>query len=77
VSLPDYPGGFNRLDFLFDSPILIVPFSLRLDDDYIIFRGSEHEASSAHLRGKLILCLSEPLRVQGITLRLTGVSKIS
>jgi hypothetical protein len=25
VSLPDYPGGFRRLDFLLDSLILIVP----------------------------------------------------
>jgi arrestin-related trafficking adapter 4/5/7 len=48
----------------------------RLDDDYIIFRGNEEEAASALLRGKLVLCLAEPLTVKHIRLTLTGVSKV-
>jgi arrestin-related trafficking adapter 4/5/7 len=49
----------------------------RLDDDYIVFRGNEEEAASAHLRGKLILCLAEPLTIKYIRLTLTGLSKIA
>jgi arrestin-related trafficking adapter 4/5/7 len=48
----------------------------RLDDEYIVFRGNEEEAASAHLRGKLVLCLTEPLAVKYIRLTLTGVSKV-
>ncbi|OJJ30450.1 hypothetical protein ASPWEDRAFT_46034 [Aspergillus wentii DTO 134E9] len=51
-------------------------FDIRLDEDYIVFRGSEHEASSAHLSGKLLLCLSEPLSMKHIRLHLTGISRV-
>jgi hypothetical protein len=36
----------------------------------------EHEAASAHLRGTLILCLSEPLTIKHLRLQLTGMSHI-
>jgi hypothetical protein len=47
-----------------------------LDEDYIVFRGGESEAASAHLSGKLILCLSEPLSIKHIRLHLTGISRV-
>ncbi|KAF9888092.1 hypothetical protein FE257_009357 [Aspergillus nanangensis] len=51
-------------------------FDIRLDDDYIVFRGGEQEAASAHLSGKLLLCLSEPLSMKHIRLHLTGISRV-
>ncbi|GKZ77621.1 hypothetical protein AnigIFM56816_011359 [Aspergillus niger] len=51
-------------------------FDIRLDEDYIVFRGGEEEAASAHLSGKLILCLSEPLSIKHIRLHLTGISRV-
>ncbi|KAJ5435089.1 Immunoglobulin E-set [Penicillium cf. griseofulvum] len=51
-------------------------FDIRLNDDYIVFRGGEHEAASAHLRGTLILCLSEPLTIKHLRLQLTGMSRV-
>jgi hypothetical protein len=47
-----------------------------LNDDYIVFRGNEHEAASAHLKGTLVLCLSEPLAIKHIRLQLTGMSRV-
>lgn len=52
-------------------------FDIRLDDEYIVFRGNEEEAASAHLRGKLVLCLTDPLTIKHIKLSLTGASKIA
>jgi len=49
---------------------------VRLDDSIIILRGTEDEASSALLKGTLVLCLSEPLRINGIRLRFTGQKKL-
>ncbi|EEP76328.1 CreD protein [Uncinocarpus reesii 1704] len=51
-------------------------FDIRLDDDYIIFRGSPDEAASAHLKGTLVLCLSEPLTIKYLRLQLVGVCRI-
>ncbi|KAE8145116.1 putative HECT-type ubiquitin ligase-interacting protein cred [Aspergillus avenaceus] len=51
-------------------------FDIRLDEDYIVFRGGEQEAASAHLSGKLLLCLSEPLSMKHIRLHLTGISRV-
>ncbi|KAL4787705.1 hypothetical protein BJX76DRAFT_285754 [Aspergillus varians] len=51
-------------------------FDIRLDEDYILFRGGEQEAASAHLSGKLILCLSEPISSKHIRLHLTGISRV-
>ncbi|KAL1959150.1 hypothetical protein VTO42DRAFT_2655 [Malbranchea cinnamomea] len=52
-------------------------FDIRLDDDYVVFRGNEVEASSAHLKGTVVLCLSEPLTIKHLRLRLTGVCRVS
>ncbi|KAJ5081647.1 hypothetical protein NUU61_009911 [Penicillium alfredii] len=51
-------------------------FDIRLNDDYIVFRGSEHEAASALLKGTLVLCLSEPLAIKHLRLELTGMSRV-
>ncbi|RHZ57264.1 hypothetical protein CDV55_100566 [Aspergillus turcosus] len=51
-------------------------FDIRLDEDYIVFRGGEQEAASAQLSGKLLLCLSEPLSAKHIRLNLTGISRV-
>ncbi|KAL2012256.1 hypothetical protein VTN00DRAFT_4974 [Thermoascus crustaceus] len=51
-------------------------FDIRLDEDYIVFRGNEHEAASAHLRGTVVLCLSEPLTIKHLKLHLTGMSRV-
>ncbi|KAL9013340.1 MAG: hypothetical protein Q9173_001965 [Seirophora scorigena] len=42
----------------------------------LILRGNENEASSAILKGTLILCLSEPLRAPSIRLRFTGQKRV-
>lgn len=52
-------------------------FDIRLDDDYVVFRGNEGEAASAQLRGKLVLCLAEPLTIKHLKMSLTGVSKLA
>lgn len=62
--------------YLCPSLSLIRVVISRLDDDYVVFRGSEAEAASAHLKGTLVLCLSEPLSIKRIKLHLTGVSRI-
>ncbi|KAL9631227.1 MAG: hypothetical protein Q9164_006002 [Protoblastenia rupestris] len=51
-------------------------FEIRLDESNLTLRGTEGEASSAILKGTLVLCLSEPLRVQGIRLRFTGEKRV-
>lgn len=48
----------------------------RLNEDYIVFRGDEHEAASAHLKGTLVLCLSEPLSIKHVKLHLKGMSRV-
>lgn len=59
-----------------DSASYAKYFNIRLDEDYIVFRGSEHEAASAHLTGRLLLCLSEPLTIKHLRLHLTGISRV-
>lgn len=52
-------------------------FDIRLDNDYIVFRGSEDEAASAQLAGSLVLCLTEPLNISHIQLTLSGICHMS
>ncbi|KAJ9219765.1 hypothetical protein DTO169C6_7932 [Paecilomyces variotii] len=51
-------------------------FDIRLDDPYIVFRGGEDEAASAHLCGTVVLCITEPLTIKHLKLHLTGMSRI-
>ena len=48
-------------------------FDIRLDNDYIVFRGSEDEAGSARLAGELVLSLMEPMTITGVNLTLSGI----
>lgn len=52
-------------------------FDIRLDEPYVVFRGSPDEAASAHLKGSLVLCLSEPLSIKHVKLHLIGMSRVS
>jgi hypothetical protein len=47
-------------------------FEIRLDNDFIVFRGNEHEAAGQLLKGTVVLCLTSPLKVENIHLKLTG-----
>ncbi|VBB80206.1 Putative protein of unknown function [Podospora comata] len=47
-------------------------FDIRLENDFIVFRGNDHEASGQLLKGTVVLCLSAPLKVETINLKLTG-----
>ncbi|SPQ23193.1 b2534ac8-1a7b-4ce0-8310-2f9d7f667695 [Thermothielavioides terrestris] len=47
-------------------------FEIRLENDFIVFRGNEHEAAGQLLKGTVVLCLSAPLRLENIHLKLTG-----
>ncbi|KAG7286103.1 hypothetical protein NEMBOFW57_008406 [Staphylotrichum longicolle] len=49
-------------------------FEIRLENDFIVFRGNDHEASGQLLKGTLVLCLSSALRVEDIHLKLMGTA---
>ncbi|OAR02837.1 hypothetical protein LLEC1_06195 [Akanthomyces lecanii] len=52
-------------------------FDIRLDQDFIVFRGNDHESAGQLLKGVVVLCLSQPLRMEDIHLRLTGTHRVS
>jgi arrestin-related trafficking adapter 4/5/7 len=52
-------------------------FDIRLDNDYIVFRGNEDEAASAQLNGSLVLCLTDPLNISHVQLTLSGIVHMS
>lgn len=52
-------------------------FEIRLENDFIVFRGNEHEASGQMLRGVLVLCLREQLKLEDIHLRLMGNCRVA
>ncbi|KAJ9634718.1 hypothetical protein H2204_006167 [Knufia peltigerae] len=52
-------------------------FDIRLDNDYIVFRGSEDEAASAQLSGTVVLCLTEPMNISHVDLTLSGILHMS
>ncbi|KAK3381400.1 hypothetical protein B0H63DRAFT_524125 [Podospora didyma] len=47
-------------------------FEIRLENDFIVFRGNEHESSGQLLKGTVVLCLPAPLKIEDVHLRLTG-----
>ncbi|KAI4186585.1 MAG: hypothetical protein LQ346_005656 [Caloplaca aetnensis] len=59
-----------------NSHINVKYFEIRLDQSTLILRGNEDEASSAILKGTLVLCLSEALKAQSIRLRFTGEKRV-
>jgi len=52
-------------------------FDIRLDSDFIVFRGNEHESSGQLLKGVLVLCLQSSLRMEDVRLRLMGTLRHS
>lgn len=48
----------------------------RLDNDFIVLRGDENEASSQLLKGVVVLCLPAALKVEDVHLRMVGHLKI-
>ncbi|KAH0492699.1 hypothetical protein TgHK011_007640 [Trichoderma gracile] len=51
-------------------------FDIRLEEDFIVFRGNEQESSGQLLKGVVVLCLSSPLRMEDIHLRLIGTLRL-
>ncbi|KAL8700180.1 MAG: hypothetical protein Q9224_001084 [Gallowayella concinna] len=51
-------------------------FEIRLDRSTLILRGNAEEAASVLLKGTLVLCLAEPLKVQSVRLRFTGERRV-
>ncbi|GFP54636.1 hypothetical protein ACSS6W_002467 [Trichoderma asperelloides] len=51
-------------------------FDVRLDDDFIVFRGNDQESSGQLLKGVVVLCLSSPLRMEDVHLRLIGTLRL-
>jgi hypothetical protein len=48
----------------------------RLDNEIIVLRGAESEASSQILRGVVVLCLPSALKIEDVHLRMTGQLKV-
>jgi arrestin-related trafficking adapter 4/5/7 len=47
-----------------------------LDNETVVLRGVESEASSQLLRGAIVLCLPAALELESVRLRMTGQLKI-
>lgn len=52
-------------------------FDVRLNNDYVVFRGSEDEAASAELSGSVVLCVTDIMNISSITLTLSGIVHMS
>lgn len=48
----------------------------RLDNDFIVFRGNDHESSGQLLKGVVVLCLPSALRMEDVRLRLVGTLRL-
>ncbi|KAM9890514.1 hypothetical protein OXX79_011373, partial [Metschnikowia pulcherrima] len=54
-------------------------FEIRLknmDHDVIMLKGSEHNAASAFISGKIVLSVTEPITVKKISLKLYGTLRL-
>ncbi|KAI2633338.1 arrestin domain-containing protein [Xylaria nigripes] len=52
-------------------------FEIRLDKEFVVFRGSGDEASGQLLKGVVVLCIKEPIKVEDVHLRFTGQSRLA
>ncbi|KAF4776629.1 arrestin [Colletotrichum scovillei] len=52
-------------------------FEIRLDNDFIVFRGGEDESAGQILKGVVVLCLPTPLKIEDVHLRLTGTHRLT
>jgi arrestin-related trafficking adapter 4/5/7 len=76
--LPDTvsQNSLRNMSSLFVGRLLTAVILFRLDNDFIVFRGNEHESSGQLLKGTLVLCLPAALKVEDIHLRLTGILQL-
>jgi hypothetical protein len=51
-------------------------FDVRLENDFIVFRGAEEESNGQLVKGTVVLCLTTPLKMEDIRLRLTGTLRM-
>lgn len=51
-------------------------FEIRLDNDFLVFRGNDHESSGQLLKGTVVLCLPSALKVDDVHLRLVGTERL-
>ncbi|CAK7246354.1 MAG: hypothetical protein STHCBS139747_007981 [Sporothrix thermara] len=52
-------------------------FDIRLENDFIVFRGNEHEASGQLLKGVLAICVPSATKIEDIHMRLTGTQRLA
>jgi len=50
--------------------------AIRLENEIIVLRGAETEASSQLLKGVVVLCLPAALKVEDVHLKLSGQLKV-
>lgn len=48
----------------------------RLENEVIVLRGGDSEASSQILKGSVVLCLPATLKIEDVHLRMTGHLKV-
>lgn len=48
-----------------------------MENDFLVFRGNQHESAGQLLKGYVVLCLSHPLKLDELHLRLTGTLRLS
>ena len=49
----------------------------RLENDFLVFRGNHHESAGQLIKGYVVLCLSNELKLDELHLRLTGTLRLS
>ncbi|KAH7319761.1 arrestin domain-containing protein [Stachybotrys elegans] len=52
-------------------------FDIRLDNDFIVFRGGEHESTAQLLKGVVVLCLPTAQKIEDVHLRLIGTLRLT
>lgn len=68
--------GFKSLTHITGKPVATL-FEIRLESDTIVLRGTEEEASSRLLRGVVVLCLPQSLKIENVHLKVIGVSRVA
>lgn len=72
---PTHPGPRGAI--IYTRDLKANRFGNRLENDFIVFRGSEHESAGQLLKGYVVLCLSSALKLDELHLRLTGTLRLS
>ncbi|KAI1827246.1 arrestin domain-containing protein [Xylaria intraflava] len=66
--------SLNPFDFVANRHCSL--FEIRLENEFVVFRGNENEASDQLLKGVVVLCIKEPIKVEDVHLRLAGHCRI-